>query len=68
MVLIRRKIYIIDNLSTKALIGINIIKPEGIILKTNKDLIIISSYNLLEVLIYIIVKGSRTDVAVLSKV
>ena len=66
--LIRREIYIIDNLSTKALIRINIIKPEGIILNTNKDLIIISSYNLLKVPISIIVKDSYTDITVLSKV
>ena len=41
--LIRRKIYIVDELSAKALVGINIIKPEGIILDTNKDLAIIGS-------------------------
>ena len=45
--LIRRKIYIIDNLSIKVLISINIIKLEDIILDINKDLLIIRSYNLL---------------------
>ena len=44
MALIRYKIYIINNLSAKALININIIKPKDIILDTNKDLTIISSY------------------------
>ena len=45
--LIRREIYIVDKLSTKVLISIDIIKPEGIILDTTKDLITIGSYNLL---------------------
>ena len=47
IVLIRREVYIIDDLSTKALIGIDIIKPKGIILDISKDLITIGSYNLL---------------------
>ena len=41
MALINRKIYIVDDLSTKALIGIDIMKPEGIIIDIDKDLIII---------------------------
>ena len=47
VILIRYKIYIINNLSIKALININIIKLKDIILNTNKNLIIINSYNLL---------------------
>ena len=44
IILIYYKIYIIDDLSTKVLISINIIKLERIILDTNKNLIIISFY------------------------
>lgn len=65
--LIRREIHIVNNLSAKALIKINIMKPEGIILDTNKDLIIIDSYNSLKTPICIITKGSRTNAAILSK-
>ena len=39
--LIRRKIHIVDELSAKALISIDIMKPKGIVLDTNKDLAII---------------------------
>ena len=47
VVLIRREIYIIDNLSTKALIEINIIKSKDIILDISRDLIIIDFYKAL---------------------
>ena len=47
VILIRYKIYIINNLLVKILISINIIKLESIILDINKDLIIINSYDLL---------------------
>ena len=43
--LIRRKIYIIDNLFVKALININIIKFKAIILDISKNLAIIKFYN-----------------------
>ena len=43
MALIRRKIYIVENLSAKALISIDIMKPEAIILDINKNLTIIES-------------------------
>ena len=66
--LIRREFHIINNLSAKILVGINIIKPEGIILDTNRDLAIINSYGSLEIPISIITKGPRTDTVVISKV
>ena len=47
VVLIYYKIYIIDNLSIKIFINIDIIKLKDIILNINKNLIIIKSYNLL---------------------
>ena len=65
--LIRREIYIVDNLLAKALINIDIIKPEGIILDTNKDLVTINSCDSLQVPISIIVKGPRTDAVIISK-
>ena len=43
--LIRREIYIVDDLSVKAFIGIDIMKLEGIILDINKDLATIGSCN-----------------------
>jgi len=43
--LITRELYIVDNLSTKILIGIDIIKLERIIINTSRDLVIIIFYN-----------------------
>ena len=43
--LIRREIYIVDDLSAKALIGINIMKFKDIVLDIDKNLAIIGSYN-----------------------
>lgn len=65
--LIRREIHIVDDLSAKALIGIDIMKPEGIILDTNKDLVTIGSCESLQVPLSMVAKGSRTDAVVLSK-
>ena len=65
--LIRYKIYIIDDLLVKILININIIKLEGIILDTSRDLTIINSYNSLQISISIIIKGLRIDTIILSK-
>ena len=42
--LIRREIYIIDNLSIKTFIRIDIIKSKGIILDISKNLVIINLY------------------------
>lgn len=65
--LIRREIHIVDNLSAKALIGIDIMKPEGIILDTNKDLVTIGSCDSLQVPLSMVAKGPRTDAVVVSK-
>ena len=43
--LIRQEIHIVDDLSVKALIEIDIIKLESIVLDTSKNLIVIDSYN-----------------------
>ena len=45
MILIRHKVHFIDDLSIKVLIEIDIMKSESIILDTNKNLVIIDSYN-----------------------
>ena len=47
VILIRYKIYIINNLFAKALIDINIIKSKRIILNINKNFIIIKSCSFL---------------------
>ena len=65
--LIRREIHIVDDLSAKALIGIDIMKPEGIILDTARDIAVIGSCNSLQVPMSMIAKGPRTDTAIVSK-
>ena len=64
--LIRREIHIVDDLSVKALIGIDIMKSEAIILDIAKDMAIIGSCNI-QVPMSMIVKGPRTDAVVISK-
>ena len=41
--LIKRELYLVDNLSTKILIRINIIKPKSITLDLRRDIIIIGA-------------------------
>jgi len=43
--LITKELYIVDELSTKILIGIDIIKLKKIIINTGRDLVIIIFYN-----------------------
>lgn len=43
-ILIKREFYIVDNLSVKALISVNILKPKGIVIDFDKDLITIRLY------------------------
>lgn len=43
--LIERDFHIVDNLTIKALIGIDIIKPEGIVLDVARNLTTITSCN-----------------------
>lgn len=65
--LIRREVHIVNDLSAKAFIGIDIMKLEGIILDINKDLVSIGSCQSLQVSMSMIAKGPRTDVVVVSK-
>jgi len=41
---IKRELYIVNNLLVKALIRVNILKPKGIIIDLDRNLIIIRSY------------------------
>ena len=65
--LIRREFHIVDNLSVKVLVGIDVMKSEDIILDTNRDLAVISSCGSLEVPMSMVAKGQRTDTVVVSK-
>ena len=47
--LITREVHVVDNLSANALIGIDIMKPEGMVLDLQHDLITIASCNNLQV-------------------
>ena len=67
IVLIRWEIHIVDDLFAKALIEIDIMKLESIVLDTNKDLVIIGSCNSLQVSMFIMTKDSRIDAVVLVK-
>jgi hypothetical protein len=65
--LITKELYIVNNLFIKILIGIDIIKPEEIIINTSKDLVTIISYNNLEIFISIITKGARINIIIINK-
>ena len=65
--LIRREIYIVDDLFAKALIKIDIMKPKNIILDTFKNLAIIKFYEGLRVPISIIIKDSRINISIISE-
>ena len=65
--LIRREIHIVDDLSVKALIDIDIMKPEVIILDTDKNLVTINSCGSLQVPLSMTTKGPRTDSVIVTK-
>lgn len=65
--LIKREVHIVDNLSANTLISVNILKPEGMIIDLDKNLIIIQSCQNLEVPIKASGKGSRTNTTVFSQ-
>ena len=65
-VIVERKLYIVDDLLAKALIGIDIIKPERIIVDLGNDVIRIGAYNNIEVPIIAIIRGPRTSATVYS--
>ena len=56
-----------NDLSVKALIGIDIIKSKSILLDTDSNLVTIESYSNLQISISIVAKGSRTDIVIVIK-
>ena len=68
IILIRRKIYIVNNLFVKSLINIDIIKSKNIIFNINKDFIIIKLYIFLRIKIFIIIKSLKINVITINKI
>ena len=68
IIFIRYKIHIVDNLSVKNFIKINIIKFKIIIFDINKDLVIIKFYNLFLILIFTIAKSPRINIIIINKI
>ena len=64
--LIEREFHVVDDLTAKALIGIDILKPEGIILDLQNDVMKIGSCRNLEVPIIVTPRGSRTNSTIYS--
>ena len=64
--LIQRELHIVDNLSAKALIGIDIMKPEAMIINLSRDVMTIGACNDLEVPIVVENRGQRTQATVYS--
>ncbi len=67
VILITRELYIVNNLLTKVFISVDIIKSKDIIIDIRRDLVIITSYNSLEVPVSIVIKGTRTDTIIINK-
>ena len=63
---IERDFHVVDDLTAKALIGIDIMKPEGIVLDLEKDAMKIGSCQNLEIPIVVTPRGSRTSATVYS--
>ena len=64
--LIERELHIVDNLIAKTLIGVDIMKPEGIIINLQNDVMRIGSCQNLEVPIVVISKGIRINATIYS--
>ena len=64
--LIERELYIVDDLTAKALIGVDIMKPEGIIVDLQNDVMRIGSCQNLEVPIVVTSKGTRINATIYS--
>ena len=65
--LIERELHIVDDLTAKALIGIDIMKPEGIVLDLKHDIMRIGACQNHEVPITVTTRGSRTNATIYSK-
>ena len=64
MVLIQREIHVIDGLSAKTLIGIDIMKPEGIIIDLIMDIMTMGICQSFRIPIIAVTKSFRTNAAV----
>ena len=64
MVLIQREIYVIDGLFAKTLIGIDIMKPENIIIDLATDIITIGICQSFRIPIVAVTKKNRTNATV----
>ena len=64
--LIKREFYIVNNLTTKALIDINIMKSKDIVIDLQNNVIKIDTYQSLEVSIVIINKESYINIIIYS--
>lgn len=64
--LIERELHVIDNLTAKALIGIDIMKPEGIVLDLQNDVMSVGACQDLEIPIVVTARGSRINVTIYS--
>ena len=65
--LINREFYIINNLTAKVLIGIDIMKPKGIVIDLGINIIKIGAYKDLLIPINIISKGNRVNTTIFSR-
>ena len=64
--IIKRKLYIIDNLIIKALININSMKSKRIIINLNNDIIKVNVYNNIEISIVAIIRESFISAIIYS--
>ena len=64
MIIIERKLYIIDNFIIKALININIIKSKRIIINLDNDIIKVNVYNNIKIFIVVIIRRSSISIIV----
>jgi len=67
VILITKELYIVNNLSIKVFIGVDIIKSKDIIFNTRKNLVTIILYSNLKIPVFIIIKGIRTDAIIINK-
>ena len=63
---IKRKLYLVDDLTANALIGINIISPKGIIINLTVNIITINAYGNFTIPIITSIKGIKTSASIFS--
>ena len=64
--LIDRELHVVDNLTAKALIGIDLMKPEGIVLDLQNDVMRVGACQDLEIPIVVTARGSCINVTIYS--